>query len=80
MTGFETIQKQAKQSWDVLQQGTQPIILVGTASCGRAAGAGEVLKALREELEAKKIVAQIFEVGCLGLCFAGSFRACIFAS
>ena len=38
--------------------------------CGHAAGAAEVLEALRNELEARGVEANVDEVGCLGLCFA----------
>ena len=38
--------------------------------CGHAAGAVEVLDAIRNELEARGVEANVDEVGCLGLCFA----------
>ena len=38
--------------------------------CGHAAGAAEVLDAIRNELEARGVEANVDEVGCLGLCFA----------
>jgi NADH-quinone oxidoreductase subunit F len=47
-----------------------PIIQVGTATCGRAAGALGTLGAIREELEARKIEARVVEVGCNGHCYA----------
>ena len=43
---------------------------MGTAICGRAAGAEEVLDALRRELARRGIDANVHEVGCLGLCYA----------
>ena len=43
-------------------------ILVGTATCGRAAGSMAVLEALRREIAGLEGKAQVSEVGCLGLC------------
>ena len=42
----EDIRRQARQQWQALQDSPQPVILVGTATCGRAAGAMEVLDPL----------------------------------
>ncbi len=49
--------------------GQRPRVLVGAATCGRAAGALEVLDAFREELTTRKIDAHLIEVGCVGLCY-----------
>jgi NADH:ubiquinone oxidoreductase subunit F (NADH-binding)/(2Fe-2S) ferredoxin/NAD-dependent dihydropyrimidine dehydrogenase PreA subunit len=43
-------------------------ILVGTATCGRAAGAGEVLRAVREEVEKSGLPYAVAETGCIGWC------------
>lgn len=45
-------------------------VRVGTAICGQAAGALDVLEAIRNEVERKGIDAVVSEVGCLGLCYA----------
>jgi NADH-quinone oxidoreductase subunit F len=45
-------------------------ILIGTGTCGIAAGAEEILKALREELDKNTLQADIVQVGCIGLCYA----------
>ncbi len=47
-----------------------PVILVGTATCGRAAGALETLETIRSELEARGMAARVVEVGCNGHCYA----------
>ena len=44
--------------------------MVGTATCGRAAGALEVLQALRDEAEKRKLDCSIIAVGCMGHCYA----------
>ncbi len=47
---------------------TKPTILVGTGTCGLAAGAGATLTKINSYLEGKKIDADVIEVGCVGLC------------
>jgi len=65
---FEEIQKQAKADWDSQYHGKAPHILVGTATCGRAAGALPVVEALNKELANRNARAKLTEVGCIGLC------------
>jgi len=67
---FEEIQRQANLEWEALQHNEKPRILIGTATCGRAAGAIDVVKALEAELEKQKADAIITQVGCMGLCYA----------
>jgi len=43
-------------------------IMVGTATCCRAKGADQVLKALEREAGARKFACTIVPVGCIGLC------------
>ena len=50
------------------ETGEKPVILVGTGTCGLAAGAGATLAALNVELVRRKQEAELVEVGCLGLC------------
>jgi len=46
-------------------------ILVGTGTCGIAAGAMETIDAFRDELESHSITnADITQTGCMGLCFS----------
>ena len=67
---FEKIQKQAVSEWEALQSSNKPRLLVGAGTCGSAAGALAVLKAINEELERQSIEAIVIQVGCMGLCFA----------
>jgi NADH-quinone oxidoreductase subunit F len=85
MMTFEEIQKQAKSDWDAGYHGEAPHILIGTASCGRAAGALPVVEAFKRELAKAKAAAKVTEVGCIGLCSLeplvaiikpGSFTVC----
>ena len=65
---FEQIQNQAKADWDALYHGEVPHILIGTATCGRAAGALKVVEAFNKELARQNAQATVTEVGCIGLC------------
>jgi len=44
--------------------------MVGAATCGRAAGALEVLRAIKGELKKHELDCPVFEVGCMGHCYA----------
>jgi len=67
---FDEIRKQAISEWRALQQSDRPRILVGTATCGRAAGAMAVLETIDKELSRLGIEAIVTQVGCIGLCYA----------
>jgi len=69
MTISET-QAQADAIWQALGPHEKPRILVGTAACGRAAGAMATLEAIEKELERLNIDAELSQVGCIGLCYA----------
>ena len=71
MTGsFDEISTEAGRRWEALASGAVPWIRIGTALCGKAAGADTVLSAVRSELEHHGVQATVSEVGCLGLCHA----------
>ena len=67
---FEKIKEKANQEWEQFNRLERPRILVGAATCGRAAGALEVWEGFKEELAARSIEADIHEVGDLGMCYA----------
>lgn len=67
---FEEIQQRAKKEWEAFNRLEKPRILIGEATCGRAAGARSVWEQFEEELEKRKIDADIFGVGCLGMCYS----------
>jgi len=80
---FESIRSQANAEWELLNQKTR--ILIGTATCGRAAGSGPVAKAFEAELKRQNADAPVNWVGCMGLCYAeplvvilkpGNFNVC----
>jgi len=70
MTSFEELQQESHRRFQELEAGDKPWIRVGTAVCGEAAGALQVMEALRAELDKRGIAANVSAVGCLGLCYA----------
>ncbi|MBI2935939.1 MAG: SLBB domain-containing protein [Chloroflexi bacterium] len=67
---LDGLQRQAQGQWASLEEGSAAWIRVGTAICGRAAGASLVVTALRDEMTRRGLKAVVSEVGCLGLCYA----------
>ncbi len=59
----------AEKRWEKLQQSPRPVIYIGAGSCGRAAGATDVIKALETYLEENNTDAKLIEVGCIGPCY-----------
>jgi NADH-quinone oxidoreductase subunit F len=68
MTSLQQIYTEAQAQWRELQESELPVFFVGAATCGRAAGATEVLQHLRDHIKTEKINTRIIEVGCLGPC------------
>ncbi len=66
---FQEIKERAESHWRELGEG-RPVIMVGAATCGRAAGALEVLQAFREEVKKRNLDCPVMEVGCMGHCYA----------
>jgi NADH-quinone oxidoreductase subunit F len=65
---FDELYKQSRSNWEALYNGNTIHVLIGTATCGRAAGSVAVLEAFRHGIEGLKVPVQISEVGCMGLC------------
>jgi NADH:ubiquinone oxidoreductase subunit F (NADH-binding)/(2Fe-2S) ferredoxin/Pyruvate/2-oxoacid:ferredoxin oxidoreductase delta subunit len=59
----------AKETWKALKDSERPVIYLGVASCGRAAGALAVKGAIQSQLKSRSIDARIVDVGCIGPCF-----------
>lgn len=67
---FAQIQQEAAHRWEALWGDHRPLITVGTATCGLAQGAAEVLETLLECSARMGLDVQVREVGCLGHCYA----------
>lgn len=57
------------QHWSTLHEGTLPIIYIGTATCGIAAGALDVSRSVRDTLDRLGLDARVIHVGCIGPCY-----------
>jgi len=66
---FNQLLKESVDEYNSLLEGETPVIMVGSATCGKSAGAQEVTSAFKTELEEQKIFAEVVEVGCIGLCY-----------
>ena len=67
---FGEIQKHAQSRWRDIWNGQTSVISVGTATCGRAAGALEVLQTIKETVKKQNLNCLVYEVGCMGHCYA----------
>jgi NADH-quinone oxidoreductase subunit F len=65
---YRLLQSEARQKIGVNQD--RPVILLGTATCGRAAGALAVLDAFKDEIEKQHLDVVLTETGCMGHCYA----------
>jgi len=66
---FDKIKERAESHWRKLWQ-DKTVIMVGAATCGRAAGALDILQAFRDEVKKHNLDCPVIEVGCMGHCYA----------
>ncbi len=70
MNQFSSYRENALQKWDSqMIHNDIPVIYLGTASCGIAAGALDVLETIRQTLAELGQPARIVQVGCIGPCY-----------
>jgi NADP-reducing hydrogenase subunit HndB len=71
---YETLKKIGAEKRNLVnrryEKPDHPIILVGTGSCGVAAGARATIAAIRDQLEKSEVTAELKETGCMGLCYS----------
>ena len=72
---MEILHKQrenAKKIWEDFSSGKKARVMVGAATCGRAAGALDVISAFKSELKAQGLEndVDVVETACIGLCYA----------
>jgi len=65
---YQELQNKARQIVDGL--GVKPYVFVGTATCGRAAGAMQIVETFRTEIAKHNLDVELIEVGCMGHCYA----------
>ena len=59
----------AKKAWASFQDNKEPVIYIGAASCGRAAGALDLITEIDSFLKKNKVKAKVIQVGCIGPCY-----------
>ena len=64
---LKKLQEEARKKVKVRSE-TGTTIVIGTGTCGIAAGARETMQAILEELEKRGIKAHVTTVGCIGMC------------
>jgi NADH:ubiquinone oxidoreductase subunit F (NADH-binding)/(2Fe-2S) ferredoxin len=70
MNQFNLYRETALQKWDSqIVRNEIPVIYLGTASCGIAAGALDVLETIQQTLTELGQPAKIIQVGCIGPCY-----------
>jgi NADH:ubiquinone oxidoreductase subunit F (NADH-binding)/Pyruvate/2-oxoacid:ferredoxin oxidoreductase delta subunit/(2Fe-2S) ferredoxin len=65
---FQEAVKKAGNEWEGLTSSSLPVIFLGSASCGKAAGIDEVSAALTDALKSEGMESRIIDVGCIGMC------------
>ena len=66
---YATIKAHAEREWKWLENLTQPLIQIGTGTCGKASGADKVMESVRKTLQQIQVMARTMEVGCIGMCY-----------
>mgnify|MGYP000138558188 FL=1 len=69
MKNFKQREIEAVREWKALHSGSTPVIYIGAATCGIAAGALDVSERVRAILEKHDIEAHLVHVGCIGPCY-----------
>tara|TARA_B100001123_G_scaffold66172_1_gene73582 strand:+ start:11773 stop:13557 length:1785 start_codon:yes stop_codon:yes gene_type:complete len=69
MTTYQELRREADTVWES-RQVEKPWIRVGTAMCGNASGAQQVISSLNNTISSLGLDVNLDEVGCLGLCYA----------
>ena len=67
---FAEIQSRSQTAAAEFLDTQRPRILVGASTCGKAAGADDLLTALPSHLKELGVDIDVTQVGCLGLCYA----------
>lgn len=67
---LENLRAAAKKEWEKFQNSAR--VMVGAATCGRAAGAGAVMDEFKKVLKEKGLEdkVDVVETACIGLCYA----------
>jgi len=69
MNSFTELKKKSSADWNSLSIMADPVIYLGMASCGKAAGADKIKEVIFKTLSRYDLKAKLVEVGCIGTCY-----------
>jgi NADH-quinone oxidoreductase subunit F len=69
MNSYTTLKNKSNAEWNALVDSGEPVIYLGMASCGKAAGADKVKEVILKTLTQNELSARLVEVGCIGTCY-----------
>ncbi len=69
MNEYTTIRKTSLAKWNALEKSEEPVIYLGMASCGKAAGADKIKKVILNTVLRYDLSVRLVEVGCIGTCY-----------
>jgi NADH-quinone oxidoreductase subunit F len=70
LVSYPDLRSSAEDVWALVANPPRTLIRVGDATCSRVVGAGETFQAIRRELQARSLEADVMLTGCMGLCYA----------
>jgi len=69
MKTLSEMRKRALAEWQGFEQQSQPRVLIGAATCGKAAGALDTIEAFKVQQKKHGLDITVTEVGCIGVCY-----------
>jgi NADH-quinone oxidoreductase subunit F len=69
MKTLAEMRKRALIEWREFEQQSRPRVLIGAATCGKAAGALDTIEAFEEQKKKRGLDMTITQVGCAGVCY-----------
>ena len=63
------IRASALAEWQALEKDSRPRVLIGAATCGKAAGALDTIEVFQQQKKKHALDMTITEVGCVGVCY-----------
>ena len=69
MKTLAEMRKRALAGWQEFEQQSRPRVLIGAATCGKAAGALDTIDAFQEQQKKHGLDMAITQVGCIGVCY-----------
>jgi NADH-quinone oxidoreductase subunit F len=69
MATLDEMRAKALAEWRTAEQGRQSHVLVGAATCGKAAGALETIAAFQSQQAKHGLDIAVTQVGCIGVCY-----------